>query len=108
MIGLIIFCFGLLVLLLSVTSFMQGVQDPSVWVVFFLGLISVFAGDQIYRLTRRKLINKRRVAELFGVSERTVDRWLEDGKLPKPRRTFGSPKWDYDDVAARLKFKSKI
>ncbi|HEU4341239.1 MAG TPA: MerR family DNA-binding transcriptional regulator [Candidatus Binatia bacterium] len=106
MVGLIIFCFGLLFLLLSASSFMQGVQDPSVWVVFSLGLVSVFAGDQIYRCTKRRFINKRQVAELFGVSQRTVDRWLEDGKLPKPKRTFVSAKWNYDELAARLKFKS--
>jgi predicted DNA-binding transcriptional regulator AlpA len=36
----------------------------------------------------KKLISKRRVAELFGVSMHTIDCWLHDGKLPEPKKTF--------------------
>ena len=56
---------------------------------------------------QRKLINKRQVQQLFGVSKSTVDRWLRDGKLPKPRRRFGLARWNYEELAALLKFRRK-
>jgi predicted DNA-binding transcriptional regulator AlpA len=34
----------------------------------------------------KKLISKRRVAELFRVSTHPIDCWLQDGKLPKPEK----------------------
>jgi excisionase family DNA binding protein len=52
-----------------------------------------------------KFIKKREVAQLFGVSKSTIDRWLLAGKLPKPRKRFGSRRWDYDKLAALLKSK---
>jgi predicted DNA-binding transcriptional regulator AlpA len=55
-----------------------------------------------------KLINKREVARLFGVSKSTIDRWLLAGKLPKPIKRFGSQRWDYDKLAALLKSKRKL
>jgi predicted DNA-binding transcriptional regulator AlpA len=55
----------------------------------------------------RKLINKKDVQRLFGVSKSTVDRWLRDGKLPKPRRRFGFARWDYEQLLALLKVKRK-
>jgi excisionase family DNA binding protein len=55
-----------------------------------------------------KLINKREVARLFGVSKSTIDRWLLAGKLPKPTKRFGSRRWDYDELAALLKSKRKL
>lgn len=54
---------------------------------------------------KRKLINKKQVQQLFGVSKSTVDRWLRDGKLPKPKRRFGFARWDYEQLAALLKFR---
>jgi predicted DNA-binding transcriptional regulator AlpA len=55
----------------------------------------------------RKLINKKEVQRLFGVSKSTIDRWLRDGKLPKPQRRFGFARWDYEELIARLKVKRK-
>jgi predicted site-specific integrase-resolvase len=55
----------------------------------------------------RKLINKKQVQQLFGVSKTTVDRWLRDGKLPKPKRRFGFARWDYEELSALLKIKKK-
>jgi predicted DNA-binding transcriptional regulator AlpA len=55
----------------------------------------------------RKLINKKQVQQLFGVSKSTVERWLRDGKLPKPKRILGFARWDYEQLAAMLKFKRK-
>ena len=42
----------------------------------------------------RKLISIDQVAQLFGVSKRTIEGWLMDDKLPKPTRRFGIRKWD--------------
>jgi predicted site-specific integrase-resolvase len=55
----------------------------------------------------RQLINKKQVQQLFGVSKTTVDRWVRDGKLPKPKRRFGFARWDYEELAALLKIKRK-
>ncbi len=47
-----------------------------------------------------KLLNKRQVAQLFGVSKSTIERWLQDGKLPRPKRRFGWARWHYEDLEA--------
>ena len=44
----------------------------------------------------KKLISKRQIAELFGVSTHTIDCWLHDGKLPEPERTVLWARWDYE------------
>jgi predicted DNA-binding transcriptional regulator AlpA len=56
-----------------------------------------------FQPTRSKLINKREVALFFGVSKRTVDVWLLDGKLPKPTRRFGLRRWELDKIRALRK-----
>jgi predicted DNA-binding transcriptional regulator AlpA len=61
----------------------------------------------ISRFMPPKLINKREVAQLFGVSKNTIDRWLLAGKLPKPTKRFGSRRWEYDKLVALLKSKPK-
>jgi excisionase family DNA binding protein len=47
---------------------------------------------------RRKLISIDQVAQLFGVSKRTIEGWLKDDKLPKPTRRFGIRKWDIEQL----------
>jgi excisionase family DNA binding protein len=106
-IGFMIFCFGLLLFLGSAIFVTQGSRDPAVLGALLLGLVLVLYGNRIYKRRMRKLINKRQVAELFGVSESTIERWMEDGKLPRPKTRLGSPKWDYGDLAGRRKFKSE-
>jgi excisionase family DNA binding protein len=54
-----------------------------------------------------KFINKSQVAQLFGVSKGTIERWLRDGKLPQPRRRFGWARWNYEELAALLKNKAR-
>jgi predicted DNA-binding transcriptional regulator AlpA len=56
----------------------------------------------------KKLISKRQVAELFGVSTQTVDCWLQDGKLPEPERTVPWARWDYQELVARTRLKSRL
>src|SRR5262245_29182810 len=41
----------------------------------------------------KKLIGKRQVAQLFGVSIHTIDCWVHDGKLPEPKKTFWWLSW---------------
>ena len=51
----------------------------------------------------RKLISIDQVAQLFGVSKRTIDGWVKDNKLPKPIRRFGIRKWDIEQLEALRK-----
>jgi hypothetical protein len=106
-IGLIVFCFGLLLFLESAISVREGSRDPVVLGALFLGLVLILYGNRIYKRRMRRLVNKRQVAELFGVSESTIERWMEDGKLPRPKTRLGPPKWDYGELAGRRKFKSE-
>ena len=53
----------------------------------------------------QKLISKQEVAQLFGVSMLTIDCWLHDGKLPEPKKTFPSRKWDYKELVTRTRLK---
>jgi predicted site-specific integrase-resolvase len=55
-----------------------------------------------------RFINKEQVRQLFGVSKSTIDRWIQAGKLPTPRRRFGFLRWNYEEVVALLKFKPRI
>jgi predicted DNA-binding transcriptional regulator AlpA len=109
LIGLIVLGLGLLVLWLSMVSFAQGMRDFSIWVSFSLALFLIFAGNFTYKkFQKRRFINKSQVAQLFGVKKSIIDRWLLDGKLPKPRRRFGFRRWDYDELLVLLKRQSKI
>jgi len=109
LIGLVVFGFGLLLLWLSVVSFDQGIRDFSLWLSFSLALFLIFAGNFTYKkFQKRRFINKSQVAQLFGVKKSIIDRWLLDGKLPKPRRRFGFRRWDYDERLVLLKRQSKI
>ena len=56
----------------------------------------------------KKLINKRQVARLFGVSMHTIDCWLHDGKLPEAKRTFPRQKWDYEELVVRTRLKVSL
>jgi predicted DNA-binding transcriptional regulator AlpA len=53
----------------------------------------------------KKLLSKWQVARLFSVSMHTIDCWLQDGKLPEPKRTFPRQKWDYEELIARTRLK---
>ena len=53
-----------------------------------------------------RLMNKSEVAIMFGVSKQTIDRWVNDGKLPEPRRSLFSTQWQYEQLAGLVKFRS--
>jgi predicted site-specific integrase-resolvase len=51
-------------------------------------------------------INKDQVRQLFGgVSKNTINRWVNDGKLPKPTTKFLRQRWDYEELMHVLKIK---
>ena len=52
-----------------------------------------------------RVITKKQLRQLFGVSASTIDRWVKAGKLPEPRRVLGSPRWNYEEVVGLLKTK---
>jgi predicted site-specific integrase-resolvase len=56
----------------------------------------------------KRFISKEQVRWLFGALKGTVDRWIETGKLPPPRKRFGFLRWDYEQVITFLKFKRRI
>ena len=44
------------------------------------------------------------LAQMLGVSEKTVRRWTAAGKLPQPWRPFGGAlAWDAEEVAEAVK-----
>jgi excisionase family DNA binding protein len=55
-------------------------------------------------MTKRRLINGGELAELCGVSRRTVDNWLSAGSGPKPIRLPGGRliRFDADEVESWL------
>jgi excisionase family DNA binding protein len=62
-------------------------------------LIAVCCYNRLLQVTSmRKLLNIDQVAQLFGVSKRTIEGWIRDGKLPKPMRRFGIRKWNSEQL----------
>lgn len=50
-----------------------------------------------------KLLNIRQVAEFLQCHEKSIYRWMRQGKLPKPLKPFGSPLWDAAEIADVLR-----
>jgi predicted site-specific integrase-resolvase len=51
-------------------------------------------------------INKGQVRQQFGgVSNGTIDRWVDEGKLPKPTFKFWRRRWNYEELLNVLKVK---
>lgn len=61
-------------------------------------LFAATIASQVSSKMMRKLLNIDQVAQLFGVSRRTIEGWIRDGKLPKPMRRFGIRKWDSEQL----------
>jgi predicted site-specific integrase-resolvase len=61
---------------------------------------------------RRPRLNTSEVAEMFGVTRTTLDRWIREGKIPEPARNpeNGWPIWqqpELDAIAKVLKGRKK-
>jgi predicted DNA-binding transcriptional regulator AlpA len=61
----------------------------------------------------KNYLRKRRVALRYDTSERSVDRWCRDGRLPKPKYNGSVPLWseaelDAHDRAALKPHSSKL
>jgi len=54
---------------------------------------------------RRPCFSTSEVAELFGVTRTTLDRWIKEGKIPEPARNpkNGWPIWQQPDLDAVAK-----
>jgi predicted DNA-binding transcriptional regulator AlpA len=50
--------------------------------------------------TLKQFLRKRQVAARYGVVARTIDRWTEDGRLPKPVHIGTVPMWALDEIEA--------
>jgi predicted DNA-binding transcriptional regulator AlpA len=48
-----------------------------------------------------KLLHMRAICARYGVSDRTIDRWVEAGELPKPVYIQGRRYWDESELARR-------
>jgi len=46
----------------------------------------------------KQFLRKSSVAERYDITERTVDRMTEDGRLPKPVYRGRLPLWDEDEL----------
>jgi len=57
----------------------------------------------VMRVTDERLFSKSDAASYFGISERTLDRWIKQGKLKVTRQINKSPRWSKEelDAAAR-------
>jgi len=51
--------------------------------------------------TRKRKLNTRLLSARYGVSTRTVDRWVAAGILPEPMRINRLKYWDEDEVEQR-------
>ena len=45
-----------------------------------------------------RLMNVRQIAEMFGVTKKTIYEWVKVGRISKPINKFGTPRWDHDDA----------
>ena len=48
----------------------------------------------------KQYLRKAGVAKRYGIDPRSVDRWLADGKIPKPIHKGRVPLWDVDALDA--------
>ena len=49
-------------------------------------------------LNLEKLVTRAQIAEAFGVSTKTVTRWVAAGKFPPPIHVLGGSRWREKDV----------
>jgi hypothetical protein len=58
--------------------------------------------DRSGKRAEKRWYRKAQVAERYGVSGRTIERAVQDGRLPPPKYPLGDkfPYWDGDDLDA--------
>jgi len=47
---------------------------------------------------KKRKLGIRRMMDRYGVSDRTIDNWTRDGKLPKPIKIGRLNFWDEDEL----------
>ena len=57
------------------------------------------AGNQVH-LNHARAIDAKQLAEVLGLSVRTVRRLDSSGKLPRPLRIGGAVRWSLEEIAA--------
>jgi predicted site-specific integrase-resolvase len=50
-----------------------------------------------------KLIDKKTLAKILGISKRTVERWRKVGKIPEPSKNDGRPFWTVKQIEEWVK-----
>lgn len=53
-----------------------------------------------------RFLSVKQIATLLQAHEKSVWRWVKQGKLPKPIKTWGSPLWDYDEIVKYAQVKA--
>lgn len=50
------------------------------------------------------LLSRSDLLSLLGISSSTLDRWIKDGRIPKPDYRFGprSPRWSQEALSSLL------
>jgi predicted DNA-binding transcriptional regulator AlpA len=49
-----------------------------------------------------KLLNTAQLMERFGVSRATIYLWRKQGRLPKPIKAWGTPRWTEEQIKEAL------
>jgi predicted DNA-binding transcriptional regulator AlpA len=49
-----------------------------------------------------KLLSTAQLMERFGVSRATIYLWRKQGRLPKPIKAWGTPRWSEEQIQKAL------
>jgi predicted DNA-binding transcriptional regulator AlpA len=66
----------------------------------FVGQVGQFGLSIVHMPTTREFLNAKEVARMLGISRQTLYNWLNEGRIPEPRRhpTTKYPQWEVQDV----------
>jgi excisionase family DNA binding protein len=54
-------------------------------------------------------LRTQEVADTLGISKRTLQKWLQQGKIPIPEKAMnGYYRWSSEDFTAALAYKSRL
>lgn len=54
------------------------------------------------------MLTRAQIATAFGVSERTILRWVAKGDFPTPIRILGNNRWKESDISGYVKRREAI